>query len=378
MCDDCRRAEAKDFWRACVQVRQKAEFKKTLFYLEQLLLKHGAHKQTTGVKPVPTGIDFFFAKLQEARKLVDFLQTVLPCKYHYAQELVSHDTKNNTYDYKHTFCVEIVPICRDNIVCLPPKVAQSLGNMSQMAVCLRISNVITLIDPNTLQMADVQATNFWRDPFDALCGPKQLSEFYVIDVEPVENFQRKAGHGFVSKRHVLADVWLVRSDQVGASDAHTFSTRTHLGAVIHPGDLVLAMDVRNCNVNNRVFDEMKADNIPDLVIVKKVRDRTRRAQKRQWKLKRLIVDGNMVGNETASVADEFMGFMEDLEEDQLMREKINIYRDTEKMARAPSTIGDGEEDALPEGPTLEEMLEDFNLNDSEEEENPEQAEEMEE
>lgn len=70
--------------------------------------------------------------------------------------------------------------------------------------------------------------------------------------------------------------------------------------------------------------------------------------------------------------------MEDLEEDQLMREKINIYRDTEKMARAPSTIGDGEEDALPEGPTLEEMLEDFNLNDSEEEENPEQAEEMEE
>src|SRR5690242_20346026 len=69
------------------------------------------------------------------------------------------------------------------------------------------------------------------------------------------------------------------------------------------------MDVRNCNVNNRVFDEMKADNIPDLVIVKKVRDRTRRAQKRQWKLKRLIVDGNMVGNETASVADEFMGYV---------------------------------------------------------------------
>lgn len=30
----------------------------------------------------------------------------------YLQELVSHDTKSNTYDYKHTFCVEIVPICR--------------------------------------------------------------------------------------------------------------------------------------------------------------------------------------------------------------------------------------------------------------------------
>ncbi|PIO62096.1 hypothetical protein TELCIR_16362, partial [Teladorsagia circumcincta] len=71
-----------------------------------------AHSQCTGVKPVPTGIDFFFAKLQDARKFVDFLMMVLPCRYHYAQELVSHDTKNNTYDYKHTFCVEIVHICR--------------------------------------------------------------------------------------------------------------------------------------------------------------------------------------------------------------------------------------------------------------------------
>ncbi|VDM78735.1 unnamed protein product [Strongylus vulgaris] len=239
MCDDCRRAEAKDFWRACVQVRQKAEFKKTLFYLEQLLLKHGAHNQCTGVKPVPTGIDFFFAKLQEARKFVDFLLTVLPCKYHYAQELVSHDTKNNTYDYKHTFCVEIVPICRDNIVCMPKKVAQQLGNMSQIVICLRVSNVITLIDPNNLQMADIQATTFWREPFESLCTPKQLSEFYVLDVEMVDNFERKAGHGFVSKKHVLADVWLVRSHQVGMSDAQTLSTRTHLGHLLNPGDLVL-------------------------------------------------------------------------------------------------------------------------------------------
>ncbi|ETN68841.1 NMD3 family protein [Necator americanus] len=326
MCDDCRRAEAKDFWRACVQVRQKAEFKKTLFYLEQLLLKHGAHSQCTGVKPVPTGIDFFFAKLQDARKFVDFLMTVLPCRYHYAQELVSHDTKNNTYDYKHTFCVEIVHICRDNIVCMPKKVAQQLGNMSQIAICLRVSNVITLIDPNNLQMADIQATTFWRDPFDSLCTQKQLSEFYVLDVERVDNLERKAGHGFVSKKHVLADVWLVRSHQVGMSDAQTLSTRTHLGHLLNAGDLVLAFDIRNCNVNNSVFDEMKPEDIPDVVIVKKVYDRARRAARRQWKLKRLVVDGNIVGNETESVADEFQRFIEDVEEDPYMREKINIYK----------------------------------------------------
>ncbi|PAV87908.1 hypothetical protein WR25_03686 [Diploscapter pachys] len=364
MCDDCRRAEAKDFWRACVQVRQKAEFKKTLFYLEQLLLKHKAHKDCTGVKPVPTGIDFYFPKLQDARKFVDFLVTVLPCKYQYAQELVSHDTKNNTYDYKHTFCVDIVPICRDNVVCLPKKVAQALGNMSQIVVCQRVSNVISLIDPNNLQLADIQGCNFWRDPFETLCGPKQLTEFYVMDVELVQNFQRNAGHGLISKKHELADVWLQRSDQVGAADAEQFSTRTHLGHLLNPGDLVLGFDVKNCNVNNRIFDDMKADNIPDVVIVKKVYDRSRRAAKRQWKLKRLVVGGNIAGNETDSVADEFQRFIEDVEEDPVMREHINIYKDSEKVVGDAKTeeqdMEDGEGE-VPGAPTVEEMLDDLHF-----------------
>lgn len=35
-----------------VQVRQKAINKKTFFYLEQLILKHKAHEQTLGIKPI--------------------------------------------------------------------------------------------------------------------------------------------------------------------------------------------------------------------------------------------------------------------------------------------------------------------------------------
>lgn len=51
MCDACHRTEAQNFWRALVQVRQKAENKKAFFYLEQLILKHKAHNNTLGIKP---------------------------------------------------------------------------------------------------------------------------------------------------------------------------------------------------------------------------------------------------------------------------------------------------------------------------------------
>lgn len=58
----------------------QVEHKKTLFFLEQLVLKHRLHVETTGIKPMSGGIDFFYSKLNSARKLVDFLQTVLPCR----------------------------------------------------------------------------------------------------------------------------------------------------------------------------------------------------------------------------------------------------------------------------------------------------------
>lgn len=151
MCECCHRREAKDFWKALVQVRQKAAHKKTFFYLEQLLLKYRAHEKCVNVKPIHEGIDFFYNKKDDAKKLVDFLQTVIPCRYVTSQQLISHDTHNNTYNYKYTFAVEIAPVCKDDVVCLPPHTANQLGQMGQIAVVLRVTNQVTLIDPFSLK-----------------------------------------------------------------------------------------------------------------------------------------------------------------------------------------------------------------------------------
>lgn len=151
MCDDCHRREAKDFWKALVQVRQKAQHKKTFFYLEQLLLKYKPHSNCVNIKTKHDGLDFYFDKKDDARKFVDFLQEVVPCKYITSQQLISHDVHNNTYNYKYTFSVEIVPVCKDDIVCLPKQLAQSLSNIGQLCLVYRVTNQIYLIDPFTLR-----------------------------------------------------------------------------------------------------------------------------------------------------------------------------------------------------------------------------------
>lgn len=57
--------------------------------------------------------------------------------------------------------------------------------------------------------------------------------------------------------------------------------------------------------------------------------------------------------------------MEDLEEDALMRNKINIYKDTGKMRNSDSITVGGDDDNLPDAPTLAEMLEELDMNDVE-------------
>lgn len=80
-CPDCTRLAAKNTWRALVQVRQKVAHKRTFLYLEQLILKHNAQKDTVSVKEVRDGLDFFYAQRSHALKMVEFLANVVPTRY---------------------------------------------------------------------------------------------------------------------------------------------------------------------------------------------------------------------------------------------------------------------------------------------------------
>lgn len=72
-------------------------------------------------------------------------------RYKKSSQLVSHDPKSNIYNYKYTFSVEIPPICKEDLVCLPKKLANQLGSISQLVLVHKITNQIHLIDPFTLQ-----------------------------------------------------------------------------------------------------------------------------------------------------------------------------------------------------------------------------------
>ncbi|GME90309.1 unnamed protein product [Ambrosiozyma monospora] len=131
-CPDCAKSYTVNTWRAAVQIRQKVPHKRTFLYLEQLILKHNAHADTISIKESKDGLDFYYAQRNHAVKMLDFLSSVVPIKYKRSEELISQDIHSGTSQYKFTFSTEIVPICKDDLVVLPKKLAKSMGNTSQL------------------------------------------------------------------------------------------------------------------------------------------------------------------------------------------------------------------------------------------------------
>lgn len=357
-CPDCAKSYTANVWRASVQVRQKVTHKRTFLYLEQLMLKHSAHKDTINIKEVKDGLDFYFSQRNQAEKFVDFLTSVAPVRVKKSQELISMDIHTSSKSYKFTYSCELVPICKDDLVALPIKLAKSIGNISPVALCHRVGTSINLIDPNTLQTADVPTPIYWRNPFRNLADVKELVEFIVLDIEPT---------GQRNGRYFLAEATVARASDLGAND-RTFLCRTHLGGILHVGDSVLGYQLSGTNFNNPQLEEIEQSNtyasqIPDVLLVKKFYARKKKPKSRNWRLRRLAKDeGELLpkkADQDRMDADYEM-FLRDVEEDEELRNTLALYKAQRKQAADQMSIveTEGSEDEVPKI-DMDELLDDF-------------------
>ncbi|CAL5323645.1 unnamed protein product [Camellia sinensis] len=363
MCESCSRVQANpDQWVAAVQLRQHVSHRRTFFFLEQLILKHDAAVRAIRIKQMDQGIDFFFGNRSHAVKFVEFVGKVAPIKSRHDKQLVSHDSKSNNYNYKYTFSVEICPICREDLICLPSKVAVSLGNLGPLVICTKISNNVALLDPFTLRHCFLDADQYWRSSFKSLLSSRQLVEYIVLDVETISSEVNVGG-----SKYVLADAQVARVSDFGKNDT-IFSVRTHLGHLLNPGDYALGYDLYRANSNDIELDKYKGLVIPDVILMKKSYEEKRqkkRGKPRAWKLKSLNmeVDDTTRGRlDEEKMNSEYEQFLRDLEENPDMRFNMSIYRNKEYQRSEMASVTDGED--LPSVP-LEELLADLDLSDEE-------------
>ena len=249
---------------------------------------------------------------------------MVPIRVKKSSELISEDIHTSTKRYKFSYSAELVPICKDDLLALPLKLAKQIGNIAPVALCSRISTMVNVLDPNTLQTADISTNTYWRAPFAPLADVTELVEFIVLDIEPL---------GVRKGKYFLAEATVARSSDLGVNDT-TYVVRTHLGHLLHPGDQVLGYHLAGTNFNNPNLEALEqkeslAAQIPDVVLVKKSYTRKKKNKSRNWRLKRM----NGVGDESSSrrqdqerMERDFEMFLRDVEEDDELRNTMDLYK----------------------------------------------------
>ncbi|OMO77440.1 Nonsense-mediated mRNA decay NMD3 family protein [Corchorus olitorius] len=360
MCESCTRFQANpDQWVAAVQLRQRVLHRRTFFYLEQSILHHDAASHAIKIKQMDQGIDFFFANRSHAVRFVEFLGKVAPTRYRNDKHLVSHDPKSNNYNYKYTFSVEISPVCREDLICLPPRVAVSLGNFGPLVICTKVTNNIALLDPFTLRQSFLDSDQYWRHSFKSLLGSRQLVEYDVFNIELVSPEVNFGGSKFV-----LADAEVARVTDYGK----LFHIRTHLGHILKPGDRALGYDLHGANSNDMELDKYKGLVLPEAILIKKSYEEKRqkkRGKPRPWKLKSLgmEVDESKGRGHEEKMNLEYEEFLRDLEEDPELRFNLSLYRNKDYQPSEMASLSDVDDD-VPSVP-LEELLAELDLSEQE-------------
>lgn len=369
-CIECQAVFRQGSWKSLVQVRQRVQHKRTFLYLEQLILKHGAHRGCLSIETFRDGMDFYFPDKGRAARFISFLENAVPVKIKTSKKLIGTDDKSNVSNYKYTNYVEICPLCKDDLLCLPHKTAQSLGSIARVVLVKNISNVIHLIDPLSGQTATLSNEAYWRSPIRPIitAARSRLTCYVVLGKEAV--FLRPNAAQRATKRQQrskLAALTLAQEADLGVNDHKIEDQRSHLGYLMKCGDVCLGYDLQETQfVDDEAEALREAGRMPPVVVVRKLyggSNRESAAAKRVWRLERLPVKAGeeqqqstrrkAVDANTDDMDEE--DFMQEVEADKDMRLNMNLYKnDTLKKTSAPSA----DEDAMDDDDDEEEEDED--------------------
>ncbi|KAK1747630.1 60S ribosomal export protein NMD3 [Skeletonema marinoi] len=358
-CVECQAAFRTGSWKSLVQVRQRVNHKRTFLYLEQLILKHGAHRGCLSIETFKDGMDFYFPDRGKAGRFISFLEDVVPMKVKASKKLIGTDDKSNVSNYKYTNLVEIAGVCKDDLLFLPKKLARSIGNINRLVLVKNISNVINVIDPITGQTGIIESDAYWRDPFRPVitAARTRLTRYVVLGKDAVfleRNHSKKAVGR--KQRSKLATITAARESDLGMNDSQ-IEDRSHLGYLLKSGDVCLGYDMRDCQlVDDEAEDLRTAGRMPDIVVVRKLyggvaAGEADAARKRMFKLQKLDIKkgeenekkGKKARKDVEMERADEEDFMQELEADKEMRTRVNVFKS--EVVAATNTTEDNDGDA---------------------------------
>lgn len=271
-----------------------------------------------------------------------------------SKKLIGTDDKSNISNFKYTNLVEICPLCKDDLLYLPEKMARNLGNISRLVMVKSITNAIQLIDPLSGQMALLSGDVFWRNPLRPIitAARSRMARFVVLGKEAIvleRNVSKKSASR--KQRNRLATLTLARENDLGLNDKQ-YEERSNVGYLMKSGDVCLGYDLTETQLVDDEAESIRSSGkLPDVVVIRKLyggvaTGEADAAKKRLWRLQRLDVEvaesmrsARAAKNDAEADNMDEEDFLREVEADRDMRSQMNLYK-SENLLKKKSSSGD--------------------------------------
>ena len=379
LCRDCQKLQTPHTWASCVQIRQRVPHKKTMLYLEQIILKNKMQKSSLYFEEANDGFDFFFSTRRAGEIFSNWIATVVPSKITYTKKYVSLSTSTFTY------LVDVANVAKYDLFLLDKESYKKLGGIGPLLICTRLSSRTIFEDPRTFNHLYLDGNTFFKYKFNKFCNSNQLTEFLVLDVyeeidynfgsmnnnknsgkndkkkkkgkkkknrknkdesdseeekEENNNINEISEEDTISlstnyekgvkdkekkieeeKEHILkcrkTFIKLIRNNNE-KDKGEIIEIKSHLAEVIKPGDIYLGYDLRTINLDseNSAYLEANINKLPDVILARKKIN----VDVKDKKLKRLFEGKNKKENKEEK--NDMMEFIEEINDEKDLKDNI--------------------------------------------------------
>jgi nonsense-mediated mRNA decay protein 3 len=297
-----------------------------------------------------------------------------------SKKLIGTDDKSNISNYKYTNLVEICPLCKDDLLYLPPRMARNLGNINRLVLVKNITQNIHLIDPLSGQTAQMSPEAFWREPIRPVitAARSRFVRYVILGKDAVivkQNQSKKAATR--RNRCKLALVTAAKEDDLGKNDSQV-QEHSHVGYLMKAGDVGVGYDLTDVQfVDDDAEDARAAGKLPDVVMLRKLyggvaTQDSDAAKQRVFKLQRLEADAVEADKARKAKRDkenddmDEEDFLREVEADKEMRINMNLYKTEvamKKLEDGQNGNEDDEDDEDDQQVQLDELLDGLVLDD---------------
>lgn len=124
----------------------------------------------------------FFKSKTLAQRVVGFINTLFPTTSKTSKKLIGKDNRSNIHRNEYVVSMEVVPLCRYDLVCTP----RESGRPPELMLVAQLSTNVHMLNPRNLNKTEYNAPKFFAKPFKPLLSAKNLIKFVVLDITSID------------------------------------------------------------------------------------------------------------------------------------------------------------------------------------------------